>query len=73
LGKIMRRLFVVIILLSMLMFQIVSIMALCVPQSSLSSGDVSKADDIVSEAREKVYEAYAAIVDAEASGGNKSR
>ena len=69
-GKIMRRLFVVIILLSMLMFQIISIMALCVSQSSLSSGDVSKADDIVSEAREKVYEAYAAIVDAEASGGN---
>jgi len=54
----------------MLMFQIVSIMTLCLPQNSLNNEDASKVDDVIAEAREKVYEAYAAIVDAEASGGN---
>jgi len=54
----------------MLTFQIVSIMALCLPPSSLSSENISKVDNVVDEAREKVYEAYRAVVDAEASGGN---
>lgn len=70
LGKILRRLFVVTTLILMLMFQIVSIMTLCLPQNSLNNEDASKVDDVIAEAREKVYEAYAAIVDAEASGGN---
>ena len=70
LGKTIRCLFATTVLFFMLMFQIVSIMALPLPQSSLNGEDVSKADNIVSEARKKVYEAYAAVVDTEASGGN---
>ena len=69
-GRVVRRLFVVTVLLWMLVFQFVSILALCFPQGSLSGGEASKADDDVDEARERVYEAYAAVVDAEASGGN---
>jgi len=58
------------VLVLMLLFQFVSLVALSSPRTLLSGGDVVKKVDVVSEARERVYEAYAAVVDAEASGGN---
>ena len=69
-GRNIAHVFAVMVLISMLLFQFISVIALSSPQILLRGENVGKADVTVDDARKKIFEAYAAVVDAEASGGN---
>ncbi|MHA1582085.1 MAG: DUF1616 domain-containing protein, partial [Candidatus Baldrarchaeia archaeon] len=62
--------FAVMILIFTMLFQFISVIALSSPRDLLREENVNKADVTVNDARRKVYDAYAAVVDAEASGSN---
>ena len=69
-GRNIAHVFAVMVLISMLLFQFISVIALSSPQILLREENVDKADVTVDDARKKIFEAYAAVVDAEASRGN---
>ncbi len=69
-GRNIDHIFAVMVLISMLLFQFISVIALSSPQILLREENVDKADVTVDDARKKIFEAYVAVVDAEASRGN---
>nr|MDO8043346.1 DUF1616 domain-containing protein [Candidatus Baldrarchaeota archaeon] len=69
-GRNIAHVFAVMILIFMMLFQFISVIALSSPRGLLREENVNKVDVTVDDARRKVYDAYAAVVDAEASGGN---